>query len=440
MDGRRPALSTVICRASLSELDGHFHAPVTVVPVYHDRMSDPFGGGFDPRIFEQVPLFRELAKVMSWTGGPVNWDLARQTASSLVPAAEPRSDRDQQEFADAVRAAELWLDQATGLEVVDGPVRAMRPDAWAREATSTTGLGSLIEPLASGMSAAMGDSLPEQFQMMESQPGIGEALRRSMGAMSAMMYGVQVGTIAGHLAGQMLGTYDLGVPVLDARLVATVGDAHGRFAADYDVDPTEMRYWLALREAVMRRMYAGVPWLEPHLSGLLAEFAAAADFSPDRLMEQFGQAGVDPSNLEALTDALGGEEFAVEPNAEQQRVLARLQALVAFVEGYAELVVGRAGGERLGALGRIEEIMRRRRAERGPGEQMLHQLLGLDLLPRHVRDARAFCEAVVAARGQEGLDRVWHAPERLPTVDDFADPSRWLVRMAAIELEVGDED
>jgi putative hydrolase len=199
-----------------------------------------------------------------------------------------------------------------------------------------------------------------------------------------------------------------------------------------------MRFWLALRESLFRRMYAGVPWLQPELSSLITEFAKAADFNPDRLMEQFGAAGIDPSNLESLSSALGGEEFTVEPTTEQQRVLNRLQALVAFVEAYAEVVIGAAGGTRLGAHGRIEEAMRRRRAERGPGERMLNQLIGLDLLPRQVRDARAFCDAVIAARDQAGLDRVWQDPNYLPTSADFEDPSRWLVRMAAVELEKGE--
>jgi putative hydrolase len=401
-------------------------------------MSDPFGGGFDPRIFEQVPLFRELAKVMSWTRGPVNWDLAQQTATSLVPSSTPRSDRDEQEFAAAVHAAELWLDQATSLEAVNGPVRTLTPEQWAREATTSTGLGLLVEPLAAGMAQALAQSLPEELRAMDSQPGLGDALRQSFGALGAMMYGVQVGTIAGNLAGQLLGTYDLGLPVLDARTVATVGDTYERFAQDYDVEPTEMRFWVALREAIFRRMFAGVGWLQPELSGLITEFALAADFNPERLMEQFGSAGIDPNNLESLSSTLGSAEFAVEPTTEQRRVLDRLQALVAFVEAYAEVVVGAAGGTRLGAYTRIEEAMRRRRAERGPGERMLNQLIGLDLLPRQVRDARSFCDAVIAAREQTGLDRVWQDPKYLPTAEDFADPSRWLVRMAAIELEQGE--
>src|SRR4051794_11812431 len=28
----------------------------------------------------KMPLFAELQKLMSWSGGPVNWDLARQSA------------------------------------------------------------------------------------------------------------------------------------------------------------------------------------------------------------------------------------------------------------------------------------------------------------------------------------------------------------------------
>jgi putative hydrolase len=403
-------------------------------------MSDPFGGSFDPRIFEQVPLFRELAKVMSWTKGPVNWDLAQQTAGSLVTSTSPRSDRDEEELTAAVRAAELWLDQATSLEAISGPVRTLSAEQWVREATTSTGLGLLIEPLAAGMSQALEQGLPEQFRMVENQPGLGDALRQSFGAMGAMMYGVQVGTIAGNLAGQLLGSYDLGVPVLDARTIATVGDTHERFARDYDVEPTEMRFWLALRESLFRRMYAGVPWLQPELSALITEFATAADFNPDRLMEQFGSAGIDPTNLESLSSALGGEEFTVEPTTEQRRVLDRLQALVAFVEAYAEVVIGTAGRTRLGALSRIEEAMRRRRAERGPGERMLNQLIGLDLLPRQVRDARTFCDTVITARGQAGLDRVWRDARYLPTTEEYTDPSRWLVRMAAVELDQGDGD
>ena len=53
-------------------------------------MSD-FPGGFDPRMFEGVPLFREIGKVLSWRGGPINYDIAADTARSIAAPMPPAS-------------------------------------------------------------------------------------------------------------------------------------------------------------------------------------------------------------------------------------------------------------------------------------------------------------------------------------------------------------
>jgi putative hydrolase len=395
--------------------------------------SDPFSGGFDPRMFANVPLFRELAKVLSWSGGPVNWELATDTALSIAapPDALPATaQRDVGEFAQAVDAAELWLDQVSSLPAVEGPVRLLSTAEWTRLATSSPGLGAYVEPVAEGMSAALGKALPSELAAMSGQ------MAQAMSSMGALLYGVQIGTVAGHLAGQLLGTYDLGVPTVDPRMIATVGDNAARLAADYDFDPTEFRYWLALREAAHRRMFAGVRWLRPHLADLIGRFAAEADFDPGALFEGLGGMGLDPTDPEALRAALEGPDaFRMEPTAAQQTILGRLQALVAFVEGYSDRVVQVAADGKLTALPRIEEIVRRRRAEKGQGERFLEQLIGLDLKPGDFRQGQAFCEAVVAARGQEGLDRAWQSPDHLPTAAELAEPSRWLLRMAAAEIE-----
>ena len=396
-------------------------------------MSDPFSGGFDPRMFANVPLFRELAKVMSWSGGPVNWDLATDTALSIaatpggIAASAPVPD---DAFREAVGVAELWLDQVTELPAVDGPARTMTAAEWTREAATATGLGTYIEPVAQGMTATLSQGLPEELA------GLGSSMTQAMGSLSAMLYGVQAGTVAGHLADQLLGVYDLGVPTLDPRVVATVGDTATRFAAEYEFDAVEFRYWLALREAAHRRMFAGVSWLRPAVADLIAQFASSATFNLEELMEGMGGMGFDPSNPAALRDALSAPDaFRIEPNAEQKAVLRRLQALVSFVEGWSETTIAAAASDRLTALSRIEEAARRRRAEKGPGERSLEQLLGLDLKPADVRLGPAFCEAVIAARGRTGLDRAWRSASSLPSADELADPSRWLVRMAAAEIE-----
>lgn len=401
-------------------------------------MSDPFSsGGFDPRMFEQVPLFRELQKVMSWTGGPVNWDLARQTAEAL--AGDPGTPQlgGDAEIADAVRVAELWLDDATALPAIEGHARALTPQQWVRLATSPEGLGPYVEPVAKGMGEALTRSLPEEMtSMMGGQAGAAGAMGQAFGAVGAMIYGVQVGTIAGNLANQMIGCYDLAVPTVEPTTVGTVGDTLAHFASDYGFDTTELQYWLALRESTHRRVFAGVPWLRGHVSEHIGRFAKEADFDPSGMMDALGGAGFDPSNPEALQEALEGPDaFHIEPTAAQRRVLDQLQALVAFIEGYADTVVRTAAADRLGALPRIDEVMQRRKAEHGPGERFLQQLIGLDLKPTDLRQGQSFCQAVLDARGQEGLDRAWQRAEHLPGPEELVEPSRWLVRMAAAELE-----
>jgi putative hydrolase len=411
-------------------------------------MSDPFGGGpggFDPRMFSQVPFFRELAKIMTWRGGPVNWDLARQTATSVTASAPgmralPAGERGDAEFAQAVAAAELWLDEVTALSAVEGPARALGTDEWVEQATQSDGLGLYVEPVAEGASEALTRSLPEEMRgMLGGLGGTGgdEALAGMLGPMGAMLYGVQVGMVAGHLAGQLLGTYDLGVPTVEPRTVGLVGNGVTRFAKEYGFDETELRYWLALREAAHRRQFAGVPWLRDHLAGLIRSFASAADADPGGMLERLAGMGLDPNALSDPDQLRGALEdpdfFRVEPTAAQREVLSQLQALVAFTEAWVDTVVRAAAAGKLPSLPRIEESLRRRRAEKGAGERYLEQLIGLDLRPEDGRAGEAFCEAVLAARGQAGLDRAWRSADHLPSPAELADPSRWLIRLAAEE-------
>ena len=75
-----------------------------------------------------MPLFAELQKLMSWSGGPVNWDLARQGAiSQLAAGHQPTSAAERSAVAEALRLADLWLDPVTDL-----PSGIDRTLAWSR--------------------------------------------------------------------------------------------------------------------------------------------------------------------------------------------------------------------------------------------------------------------------------------------------------------------
>src|SRR3970282_442025 len=78
--------------------------------------SGPFGAG---DIWNDVPLFREIQRVLLSSSGPVNWELARQVgiaAADLSRQDPPPPPGDQRSFEDAVRLAELQVAGFTGLE------------------------------------------------------------------------------------------------------------------------------------------------------------------------------------------------------------------------------------------------------------------------------------------------------------------------------------
>ncbi|NUS53797.1 MAG: hydrolase, partial [Streptomycetaceae bacterium] len=98
---------------------------------------DPFGDPNNPfgALFGQMnpadlgAAFQQLGKLLSYEGGPVNWDLAkdiaRQTIAQRGDASVGRVERTEVE--ESMRLAELWLDEATPL-----PSGASTVLAWSR--------------------------------------------------------------------------------------------------------------------------------------------------------------------------------------------------------------------------------------------------------------------------------------------------------------------
>src|SRR5215470_15884645 len=87
----------------------------------------PLGPLGDPQQFADA--LRQFADLMSWQGGAVNWDLAKNVARHTVAAEGDPSvlDVDRHKVVDALRLADLWLDEATGF-----PSGVRRIQAWSR--------------------------------------------------------------------------------------------------------------------------------------------------------------------------------------------------------------------------------------------------------------------------------------------------------------------
>lgn len=255
-----------------------------------------------------------------------------------------------------------------------------------------------------------------------------------------LLAGLQVGQVVGRLAGQVLGHHDLGVATGPRGTAALVAVNVDEAFAGYGLDATEVALVVATTGAAHRRLHHAIAWLDGHVAALVGAFAAASTFGVEDLRSLADElaAGLDLEDPDVLGAAMErAASLRLEPNAAQRRVLERLQAIVGLVGAWARAEARAAMAGRLPDLARIEEVLRRRRATAGDGEELLAGLLGLDLRPPDEAVAERFVATVRDALGASGLAAALAHPETLPAPDELAEPARWLVRVAAEGAGVG---
>ncbi|MEV7087171.1 zinc-dependent metalloprotease [Streptomyces sp. NPDC093085] len=363
--------------------------------------------------------FQQLGQMLSYEGGPVNWDMAKQIARQTVAQGTPDGTKDasvgaseRAQVDEAVRLADIWLDGVTSL-----PSGSNASVAWSRaewvEATLPA-WQQLVDPVAERVGTAMGEVLPEEMQSVAG-PLIG--MMRSMGG---AMFGQQIGQAVGVLAGEVVGSTDIGLPLGPAGRAALLPLNIEAFSKDLGVPKDEIRLYLALREAAHQRLFAHVPWLRSHMFGAVEGYARGIKVDTSKLEDVVGQ--FDPSHPEEIQQALQQGMFQPEDTPEQKAALARLETALALVEGWVDAVVHEAAKNRLTAADALRETLRRRRASGGPAEQTFATLIGLQLRPRRLRDASRLWASLTDARGVDGRDRLWEHPDMLPTASDLDDP------------------
>lgn len=383
------------------------------------------GGGGRGGDFGGMPdlgqMLQQLGQMLSWSGGPVNWDLAKQSARQVVAAAGDHSvtggERDALLL--ACRLADTWLDQATVF-----PAGSATPEPWSRaewvEGTIPQ-WKTLIEPVAARVSEAMNRALPEEVTQ-QAGPLVG-----MMQQLGVSMWGVQVGQSVGKLAGEVLGSTDVGFPLTPGQPVLVPANVRA-FGQGLGVDERDVFIYLALREIAHLRLYAHAPWLRSHIISLVEEYARHVSVDTDRIEASLRD--LDPQRPEAIQEALEGGVFELPTTPEQKSALARLELALALIEGWVHDVVTLAATDRLPSAEPLAETVRRRRASGGPAEQTFATLVGLELRPRKLREAAAFWAAVRDERGVQGRDGIWAHPDLMPDADDLADPAAYLARDA----------
>lgn len=382
--------------------------------------SGMFGGagGSGAQMPDLNQLFGQIQQMMQPYDGPVNWDVALDLARKSVSSqGDPVPDQRQKDAAaDAVTLADHWLEETTSFPSGVSTATAWSKTDWLLQTLEVWKV--LVEPIAESSVGGMEQQLPEEMKQMAG-PMLG-FLGKAVGA----MYANQAGTGLGTLAGEVLSGSDIGLPLTDPGRAALLPTNIAAFADGLDVSSDDVLLFLGLREAAHQRLFSGVPWLRDHVISAVREYAQGVQMNLEGIQQRIEEQmrGVDPSNPESMQELLEGGMFELPESPQQKAALEKLEIVLALVEGWVDEVVGLATADRMPVAGKLQELIRRRRAAGGPAEQTFATLVGLQLRPRRLRDAAALWGSLRNRQGIEARDGVWMSPALLPTSADLDDP------------------
>lgn len=374
----------------------------------------PAGGQFDMNQLGQ--MLSQLGQMLSQAGsssGPVNYDLAKQIAIGQLGASSQPTSEQRGAVSESFRLAELWLDPATTLPAGANTVESWSPKDWVNKSMQTW--QRLCDPIAQRVSTAWVEGLPE-----EARQAAGPMLAM-LGQMGGVTFGSQLGAGIAQLAPEMLTSTDVGIPLAPAGTAALLPAAVERFTAGLDRPASEVMVYLAVREAAHHRLFNHAPWLPARLIGAIEDYARSIRVDTDRIEEIARE--IDPANPQSLENALQSGLFEPPKTPEQFTALARIEVTLALIEGWVEVVVTDAVGDRLPGANALRETFRRRRASGGPAEQTFATLVGLELRPRQLHAASRLWRRLTDEHGIDRRDSVWAHPDLMPTEQDLEDPA-----------------
>jgi putative hydrolase len=396
--------------------------------------SDPmgaFGFGGDFGMGDLGQIFTQLGQMFSNAGtvtaggkasGPVNYELARRVAASSIGFVAPIPAPTNTAIADAVHLAETWLDGATALPAGTTKATGWTPGDWVDNTLDTW--KRLCDPMAEQISSVWASSLPEEAKNMAGP------LLAMMSQMGGMAFGSQLGQALGRLSREVLTSTDIGLPLGPKGVAAIMPEAVESFAAGLEQPRSEIMTFLAAREAAHHRLFSHVPWLASQLLGAVEAYAKGMQIDMSGIEEL--ARGFDPASLSdpaAIENLLGQGVFEPKATPAQKQVLERLETLLALIDGWVQVVVTAAFGDRIPGTAALAETLRRRRASGGPAEQTFATLVGLELRPRKLREAAALWERLTEAAGADARDAVWQHPDLLPSADDLDEPASFIDRV-----------
>jgi putative hydrolase len=389
-----------------------------------EQLSRLSGMNIDPAMMQAVMRQLQGAFANADETG-ISWDMAQRQAlhianqEGLGVTAGQRTDLDQ-----AFALATLWLSEATTIAELPTPPVTITRGAWV-EATLPV-WQELAAPVATSIADALTSALSAQAP--EDMQGLVQGAGRLMRTVGGSLFASQLGQVVGNLSKEVVSGGDVGIPLMPDGEAAILPQNFADFGRDLEVPEDQLALYVATRELAHARLFRHARWLRLHVISQVTDFARGVHVDTDALEDLATR--FDPSEPDELRRAIESGALLPARSEAQDAALARLENLLATIEGWVEVVTEDATS-RLPSAQRIAEAVRRRRAVGGPAERALGSLVGLEIRPRRMREAAAMWRAVTDAVGTSARDSLWDYPDLMPGAADIDDPAALVARLEA---------
>lgn len=374
------------------------------------------------------PLFAQFQRAMS-AQGPLQWDVARQTAMMSATQGRTESNVDPQRRISVERlaaVAQMHAADVTGLAV---------PDPTTLEVVGRATWVNLTLEAWKPYFAALAQAITAAPESEVGDDDAEEPMMKMLANMSRMiapsMLGMSVGTLVGRLAVNTFGQFDLPLPrETPGRLRIVVGNVD-EFADEWSIPREDMTMWALVHELVSAAILA-TTHVNVALRTLIIDFASGFRPNPGGLSESIGQLDVSSGDPMKILDSLLSDPtvlLGAHRSPAQDRVAPTLDAAITAIVGYIDHCVDRACARVLGGESRIAEAVRRRRVAQSTDRIFVERLLGIDLTPERVALAQQFVSGVLERAGETGLAQLAGRPGSLPTPAEIIAPGLWLARL-----------
>jgi len=361
-------------------------------------------------------------QMLSPTGTFINWEVATGLAFDLAGASDSRIFEDAPELREEF---ELIYRDIVGL------IRPLISDyvkkPWSQEldpifvfdraewiVVNIENLKGLLLPLSQDYWEALESYLSLSYPFAE----------KIMQKVSEVSITCELGLVVGYLSGKVLAQYDFGLPkadgVVKGEFFYFVEPNIQRLENRYDLDPANLRLWIALHEVTHSFQFKAFPWVGEYIHSLLQKYLKLIDDTIKTFKNEADE------GRSAFSWGAGWWKSLLSP--EHRELIRRIQALMCLIEGYSEHIMMHVG-KQFPDYDEMSKIFKERQKRKTVAEQVLEKLIGFDLKVKQYTLGENFATYIADREGIGFLNTAWERPENLPAWDEILAPDAWIKRI-----------